>query len=228
MKEELINADKFQLIGQLAASISHEIRNPLTTTRGFLQLMARDNITAEIRNKFVNLAIESIVSANTIITDYLNFAKPNVEKIVPIDIKTEISNSIPLINSLLTISNIEMHIQHATDQPLLILGESKKLQQCLLNLLKNCIEAMPGGGKIMIHTSLESNLILMSIEDTGEGMTPLQIKSLGLPFYTTKDNGTGLGLMVVTSLLKAMNGRISFLSKPNKGTTCLIEFKRIS
>jgi two-component system sporulation sensor kinase B len=228
MKEELINAEKYQLIGQLAASISHEIRNPLTTTRGFLQLLTRDHVTPENRSKFISLAMEGIDSANTIITDYLNFAKPNVEKIVPIDIKTEISNIIPLISSLLTISSIEIQIQHASNIPLLIQGESKKLQQCLLNLLKNSIESMPDGGLITINTALQENVILLYIEDTGVGMTPIQIKSLGLPFYTTKDRGTGLGLMVVTSLLRAMNGKISFLSKPNKGTTCLIEFKRIS
>jgi two-component system sporulation sensor kinase B len=228
MKEELINAEKFQLIGQLAASISHEIRNPLTTTRGFLQLLSRDHVTGENRNKFISLAMEGIDNANTIITDYLNFAKPNVEKIVPIDIKKEIANIIPLIRSLMTISNIELQIQHASDESMLIQGDTKKLQQCLLNLLKNCIESMPNGGLITISTSMQENIIHLYIEDTGVGMTPLQIKSLGLPFYTTKDKGTGLGLMVVTSLLKAMNGKISFLSKPNKGTTCLVEFKRIS
>jgi two-component system sporulation sensor kinase B len=227
MKEELINAEKFQLIGQLAASISHEIRNPLTTTRGFLQLLNRDNVTAENKERFIRLAMEGIDSANTIITDYLNFAKPNVEKIVPIDIKTEISSIIPLISSLMTISSIEMQIQHQSEAPLLIQGESKKLQQCLLNLLKNSIESMPAGGNITIVTALQENTIQLFIEDTGVGMTTSQIKSLGLPFYTTKDKGTGLGLMVVTSLLKAMNGKISFQSKPNRGTTCLIEFKRI-
>jgi two-component system sporulation sensor kinase B len=227
MREELINAEKFQLIGQLAASISHEIRNPLTTTRGFLQLLNRDNITPENKNRFITLAMEGIDSANTIITDYLNFAKPNVEKIVPIDIRTEISNIIPLISSLMTISSIEMLIQHQSDEPLFIQGESKKLQQCLLNLLKNSIESMPSGGIITIQTSLQDHTIQLFIEDTGVGMSTSQIKSLGLPFYTTKDKGTGLGLMVVTSLLRAMNGNISFLSKPNRGTTCLIEFKRI-
>jgi two-component system sporulation sensor kinase B len=228
MKEELINAEKFQLIGQLAASISHEIRNPLTTTRGFLQLLTRDHVTPENKTKFISLALEGIDSANTIITDYLNFARPNVERIVPIDIKTEISYILPLVSSLMTISGVEIQIHHTHDVPLLILGESKKLQQILLNLLKNSIESMPAGGLITIHTSLQENMILLNIEDTGIGMTPIQIKSLGLPFYTTKDKGTGLGLMVVTSLLKAMNGKISFLSKPNKGTTCSIEFKRIS
>lgn len=228
MKEELINAEKFQLIGQLAASISHEIRNPLTTTRGFLQLLTRDNVTLENKSKFISLALEGIDNANTIITDYLNFAKPNVEKIVPIDIKSEITYIIPLISSLLKISSIEIQIHHAADVPLLIQGESKKLQQILLNLLKNSIESMPTGGLITIHTSLQENMILLYIEDTGIGMSSLQIKSLGLPFYTTKDKGTGLGIMVVTSLLKAMNGKISFVSKPNKGTTCIIEFKKIS
>ena len=172
--------------------------------------------------------MEGIDNANMIITDYLNFAKPNVEKVVFIDIKDEVTYIIPLISSLLKMSIIDIQIQHTSDEPLLIQGESKKLQQCLLNLLKNSIDSMPTGGLITIHTSLLDNMILLQIEDTGIGMTPLQIKSLGLPFYTTKEKGTGLGLMVVTSLLKAMNGKISFISKPNKGTTCLIEFKRIS
>lgn len=228
VKEKLINAEKYQLIGSLAASISHEIRNPLTTSRGFLQMLNRRSTKAEEVKRFASLALEGIDQANTIITDYLNFAKPNVNKMEQIELKSEITSIIPFINSLAHFSNVDITINHITEQPLYVWGESKRMHQCLLNLIKNSIESMPQGGTLTIETALHNDIIEVRIIDTGYGMTREQIKSLGLPFYTTKEKGTGLGLMVVISLLKLMNARISFTSKVNIGTTCSIRFKSLS
>lgn len=224
MQEELYNAEKYHMIGQLAASISHEIRNPLTTTRGFLQMMGKPNINQEALDRYRLHAIEGIEHANSIITDYLNYAKPSIEDARPIDVQAEINALIPWVSPLSVMSSIEMKIIHEQEQSFFIMGEPKKFQQCLLNLIKNAIEAMPGGGVLTITTRVDQSNVCIQIEDTGIGMNKLQLKRIGMPFFTTKEKGTGLGLMVVVSLVKVMGGQIVFSSKTGKGTICEIRY----
>ncbi|SEO21324.1 HAMP domain-containing sensor histidine kinase [Paenibacillus sp. OV219] len=224
MQEELFNAEKYHMIGQLAASISHEIRNPLTTTRGFLQMMGKPNINNEALERYRAHAIDGIEHANSIITDYLNYAKPTIEDARPIDVKAEINALIPWISPLSVMSSIEIKIIHEQEANCYIMGEPKKFQQCLLNLLKNAIEAMPGGGVLTITTRVDQSNVYIQIADTGIGMNKLQLKRIGMPFFTTKEKGTGLGLMVVVSLVKVMGGQIVFSSKTGKGTICEIRY----
>ncbi|MVP00230.1 ATP-binding protein [Paenibacillus lutrae] len=224
MREKLIAAEKFQLVGQMAASISHEIRNPLTTIRGVLQLIKR-NPHSEAELRYVDLAISEVDQADTIISDYLNYAKPSADKPERLEIKNLLSEIITLITMLSSHSGIETIVKHHSKEPLYIWGESKKFRQCMHNILKNSLESMPDGGTLTITTDRIKDQILVMIQDTGEGMSAEQLKSLGEPFYTTKQKGTGLGIMVVISLLKMMNGTIRYESRPYKGTTCIMEFK---
>ncbi|UHA72795.1 HAMP domain-containing histidine kinase [Paenibacillus sp. 481] len=225
LSEELYRAEKYQVIGQFAASISHEIRNPLTTAHGFLQLMRRENLTPEQMEKYRSYAIEGINQANAIITDYLNYAKPTVERPKPLNIQCEIDSVMPMITSLCVLSQIELDIQHLSKQPMYVMGESKKFQQCLLNIMKNAIEAMANGGHLNVTTWSDKEGVHIHVKDTGVGMSDYQIRRIGMPFYTTKEKGTGLGLMVVMSLVQAMHGKISYYSRPNEGTTCVLLFK---
>lgn len=228
MREELFRAEKYQVIGQLAASISHEIRNPLTTAQGFLQLMNRNNLSMEQLETYRNYAVSSIEQANAIITDYLNYAKPEVEIVCPLHVQEEIDGTIvPMVSPLCVLSKIEVVIQHFSPEPMYILGESKKFQQSLLNIIKNAVESMPEGGTLKITTWSDNEGVHIHIKDTGVGMSDHQIKRIGMPFYTTKAKGTGLGLMVVISLVKAMNGTISYYSLPNEGTTCVLQYKQV-
>lgn len=225
IRERLINAEKYHLIGQLAASISHEIRNPLTSIRGLLQLLRRGNTPREKALSYIDLAISEVDQANAIISDYLNYAKPSVDRWEKIDAKDEMSELLSLVTTLSVLSKVEIILTFGSNDPLYITGESKKFKQCMLNIIKNSIEAMPDGGLLTVDISRSGDTVRITVEDTGIGMTKDQIKSLGYPFYTTKDKGTGLGLMVVMSLVKTMNGKISYKSKPQKGTVCIIEFK---
>ncbi|ASS68427.1 MULTISPECIES: ATP-binding protein [unclassified Paenibacillus] len=220
MTEELFNAEKYHLIGQLTASISHEVRNPLTTARGFLQLMGKPGLDQQAMDRYRNHALEGIDGANAIITDYLNYSKPSVDEPKPLDIRQELSSVEQWVKPLCVMSGIEFVTSHSTEEPLIIVGDSKKFQQCLLNIMKNGIESMPEGGVLTISTRQENDKALIFIRDTGVGMNEQQLKRIGMPFYTTKDKGTGLGLMVVTNLIKAMGGRTYYRSKPNQGTIC--------
>jgi two-component system, sporulation sensor kinase B len=224
-KEKLLSLDKNRMIGQLAASVSHEIRNPLTTTRGFLQLLDQKECSIKDRKRYMSLALSGIDQADAIITDYLNFAKPDSIQQEQLDIKEEVDTLIQFISPVANESRVAVHITHDSDFPLYVMGESKKLRQCFINLIKNAIESMPHGGSLIVNTCKLEDTVQISISDTGVGMSKAQMKKLGMPFYTTKEQGTGLGIVVVMSIIRMMNGKISYSSNINKGTLCLIQFQ---
>lgn len=225
-RQRIIAIEKDRMIGQLAATISHEIRNPLTSIRGFLQLLDQKELPLHDQKRYIELALSGVDQANTIINDYLNYAKPSNGLQEQLDIKEELEATLRFITPLATDHQVVIDIIHETDDPLFILGESKKLRQCLINLVKNAIESMPDGGHISLRTCKMPSGVQICITDTGVGMSKSQLDSLGMPFYTTKEQGTGLGLVVVMSIIKMMNGKISFRSRINQGTQCSILFQQ--
>ncbi len=225
-QKELLLSEKNQLIGQLAAALSHEVRNPLTSARGFLQLMGKDKLPKESLDRYRTYAMEGIDQANGIITDYLNFSKPHTEEPQLLNVREEVDSIIPWLQPYSVLSNVTLNIHHLSEEPMYIKGETKKFHQCLLNVMKNAVESMPRGGILTVVTRRdERNVAQILIRDTGIGMSSAQIKRLGNPYFTTKDAGTGLGLMVVINLVKAMNGKVVFSSKENEGTICEMLFQ---
>ncbi|HFI2421609.1 sporulation sensor histidine kinase KinB [Bacillus paranthracis] len=226
LQNELMNAEKFHLIGEMAASISHEIRNPLTSTKGFLQLLQSGTCTEQERKLYIDIAINGIEQANHVLTDYLTFAKPSIEKEQTLQLEEELLHALSLITPLANLTNVRTHyIKQSTS--FFIAGEKQKLNQCLLNILKNCIEAMPKGGDLYFTLVPDHKHIQLYIKDTGVGMDQEQVKRLGSPFYSTKEKGTGLGMMVVFSVVQAMNGKIDIISEKGTGTTFLLTFPLI-
>jgi two-component system, sporulation sensor kinase B len=222
-QQQLVNIEKFQLISEMAAAISHEIRNPLTATKGFLQLLEADGVDYEKRKVYIQFALEGIAQADEVITNYLTFAKPTIEKVEQLHIQQELHRAINLITPLANMSNVAIHFD-SIEEDLYMDGEKQKLNQCFLNLLKNSIEAMPTGGELNVRVTRQSDDAYVSISDNGVGMTEEQVKQLGSPFYSTKEKGTGLGMMVVFSILKAMDATIEVESKKNEGTTFNLTF----
>ncbi|MFF2480669.1 ATP-binding protein [Paenibacillus sp. NPDC058071] len=228
VQQELILSERYQMIGQLTASISHEIRNPLTTTKGFLQLMGKKGVDLDTMERYRQHALEGIEHANTVISDYLNFSKPTSEEQRKLEVKEEINSVIPWLQPLSMLSNIAIQIHHLTKEKMFIYGETKKFQQIMLNVMKNAIESMPDGGTLTVQTQLNNGTVQIFIRDTGTGMSHSHVKRLGKPYFTTKSNGTGLGLMVVMSLVQSMNGKMMFRSKLNQGTICELHFEQAS
>lgn len=221
--ERTVNQEKLRLIAQLAASISHEVRNPLTTAHGFLQLLTKEGLSAQQFNRYREQAIEGIKEANSIIEDYLNVADPRVSELEKLIVPNEIDSTMLWIRKLAAESNVAIQVCHHEPE-LVIQGESAKLQQSLFNVIKNAVEAMPAGGRLTVESSLVEGHAEITIRDTGTGMTMPQMNRIGVPHFTTKEKGTGLGLMVAISLVKAMSGTIVFKSKPGAGTTCIMRF----
>lgn len=220
--QNVMEGQKLKVVSHLAASISHEVRNPLTVSRGFLQLI--DSELKDQRTKgYMKLAIKEIDRATDIINDYLTFAKPYPEKFDVIEIERELVSSLNVIQPLATMNNVT--IQQHFNLPLTTIEyEKKKFQQCIMNMLKNSIEAMPDGGTLTVIATRSKNEVVITISDTGVGMTSEQLSRIGEPFFTTKEKGTGLGMMVSHSIITAMNGQLTFHSKPGKGTTVTILF----
>ncbi|WP_017434546.1 ATP-binding protein [Saccharococcus caldoxylosilyticus] len=216
LRKRIIRAEKMEVVSHLAASISHEVRNPLTTARGFIQLLEQSHLSQEKQKQYIRIAIEELDRAQAIITDYLTFAKPAPESVENLNVKTEVERVIDIVRPLANMNSVEVQTSLI---PCNVKGERQKLQQCLLNIIKNAIEAMPNGGTLEVYISIEKDQVLIRISDTGVGMTKEQIERLGEPYFTTKGRrGTGLGMMVVYRIIESMGGTIQIASEVNKGT----------
>ncbi|RSD29192.1 ATP-binding protein [Mesobacillus subterraneus] len=218
LQNAVIKTDKIEVVSHLAASVSHEVRNPLTVTRGFLQMLKDPSIEEEKRLYYLNTAIDELDRAEMIIKDYLTFAKPHSDIASSILVKEEIEKALELI--LPYANHFSVKIQRDLATGLTITGEVSKFHQCILNIIKNGIEAMPNGGDLFISTrERENGFASIVIKDTGCGMSPAQIDKLGEPYFSTKaEKGTGLGMMVVYKIIHEMGGSVEVMSIPGEGT----------
>jgi two-component system, sporulation sensor kinase B len=216
MKQELIRTEKMNVVSQLAASVAHEIRNPMTSVRGFMQLMQKENLTKE-QHLYISISIEELDRAQEIINQYLALAKPQTDQYEAIDLTSVIQQSIDVMHSYAILNSI--HISQQVESSLEIEGLKLEIQQVLINIIKNAIEAIKSEGEIWISAAKNSNgFVSIQIKDNGVGMTENQMKKLGSPYYSTKEKGTGLGLTVCHQIVKQMGGQIMIKSELNKGT----------
>lgn len=223
IRQRLAKADKIEAVSHLSAAISHEIRNPLTTVKGFLQLLSEQDYPDEKKKEFIHIAVEELNRAEEVINDYLTFARPAFEKVEEIDIEKELNQVLNVLNPLANLNGVEVRKKYTSG--LTISGDRSKFQQALINLIKNALEAMPDGGELTVQTFRTGSVIHILVKDTGIGMTNEQITRLGEPYYTTKgQQGTGLGMMVTFSIIRAMKGKVEIKSQVGKGATFHIRF----
>ncbi|WP_144551378.1 sensor histidine kinase [Bacillus mycoides] len=221
MRSKLVKMEKMEVVSQLAASISHEVRNPLTVVKGFTQLLKTPDLSQESRERYIEHILGELNRAQIIIDDYLTFAKPASPKVDNIAIDQELKRVISMMMPLCNMNSIHITEELVTGS---IIGNTQHFQQCFLNLIKNSIEAMPNGGKLSVKSSVFENKIIIVIKDSGIGMTPEQINRFGEPYFSTKTKGTGLGTMVAVKIIETMNGTLNIKSIVNRGTTLTITF----
>ena len=215
--QKLVKAEKLQMVSHLAASISHEVRNPLTASRGFIQMLSEET-SDQKRKQYTEIALQELDRATEVINDYLTFAKPALEKEEKIHVAEEIQHVINIITPLANMNSIQIKLSLLEDDQYVVKGERKKFQQCLINILKNGIESMETNGKLHVIQTNNQDTIQIDIRDEGLGMTLEQINRLGEPYFTTKEKGTGLGMMVSYSIINQMNGQITVVSELGIGT----------
>lgn len=219
IRSKIVKLEKMEVVSQLAASISHEVRNPLTVVKGFIDLLKAPNLSQEVREQYFQHVVRELQTAETIISDYLAYAKPATEEIGIILIDREIRSIIDMTKPLANMNSVKISEEL---EPGITLGNIQHFKQCFLNLIKNSIEAMPNGGELRIDTLVNKFDIIIKISDNGVGMSNEQINRFGEPYYSTKEKGTGLGSMVVVKTIETMNGKLKINSVLNKGTTIRI------
>jgi PAS domain S-box-containing protein len=216
-EEVLHRQDKLAAVGQLAAGVAHEIRNPLTSMKGYAEFLQLDEKDPE-RMEFLSIILDEIERVNTIVEDFMVLAKPKA-------VELEEKNVVPVIKNVVSLLEFEARKKNVrltfdcNHEIIQIECDENRLKQVFLNFIKNGIEAMPNGGELHVKTIIHDNNVQISIQDTGVGISKEKLKKLGEPFYTTKKNGNGLGLMVSFKIIESHNGKVFVESELNKGTT---------
>ena len=216
-RESMLRMERLHVMNELSASVSHEIRNPLTVTNGFLQLLSiSKNITSEDR-KYIDYSLEELKRAESILNDYLAFAKPQSANMVFSNLHSEMEYVKNIIMPFAKMNSVEIDYQFTNT--LKKRFDQNQMKQCFVNLIKNGIEAMRDeGGILSIQVEEVGTHIKISIHDTGVGMDKNEIEQLGKPYYSNKKEGTGLGMLMVYGAISKMNGTIKVKSKKGEGT----------
>lgn len=224
VNEQLYRLDRLNLVGETAASICHEVRNPLTTVRGYLQLLLGKKYFSRYTGELA-LMIAELDRANAIITDFLALAKNKRVELRPGNLKKVLVAIKPIleVNVLSRGHSLAFDLQAAPD----IMLDEGEIRQLIINLTQNGLEAMREPGQITVRTLVNGDTVLLSVKDSGKGIPPDVMDKLGTPFFTTKDNGSGLGLAVSYRIAERHRATISFASSP-AGTTATVAFPALA
>jgi PAS domain S-box-containing protein len=212
-EEFLRKSDRISAIGQLAAGIAHEIRNPLTSVKGFLQFMQEQSAD----QNYFEIMRREIERIELITNEFLVLAKPQAKSYSQKSIEAILTGFIPLIETQAKLGNIDIIMDIEENLPD-IYCDANQIKQVFLNVIKNAMESMPSGGEITFTVKKMEGHVQILIKDQGCGISPERLKRIGEPFYSTKEKGTGLGLMIIFNLIKEHKGSIEFQSELNRGT----------
>lgn len=224
LERELARLDRLHMVGEMAAGMGHEVRNPLTTVRGFLQMLESKNQYAQ-HTEYFTMMIEELDRANSIITEFLSLAKNKAINKQLQDLNASILALAPLLKADGLVNNKYINLELCEDLPRLLLDETE-IRQLILNLVRNGLEAMPLTGALTIRTFIDGDAVVLAIQDEGTGMTPDILEKLGTPFFTTKDQGTGLGLAICYNIAHRHNATIEPQAH-SAGTTFFVRFAQI-
>jgi len=223
MENRLAHSSSLSTIGELAASIAHEIRNPMTTLKGFVQLL-KISATADTM-KYLSVIDEEIERMESILSEMLVLSKPGLNKETTFSLGVLVADMIQVVYPKALMDGITITQKENILKDSLIVGDSDKIKQVLLNLFKNAIEAMTPGGELSIFVNLDSpGKVILGVSDTGKGMEKYQVEQVFMPFFTTKSDGSGLGLPFVLKNIEEHGGTIKVESEVDVGTTFIVTF----
>ncbi|MBW1997676.1 MAG: PAS domain-containing protein [Deltaproteobacteria bacterium] len=230
--QKLIQEDRMISLGKLVASCVHEINNPIQGMLTFTQLMLNTLQEGELKEDdrakfkdFLALMAKELERCGDIVSGLLSFSRERTLECKDLDVNEAIKSVISLTRHRMEIQNIHL-ITDMSEAPLMIKGDLNQIQQCLLNLIFNAMEAMPRGGELKIVSSLDNDKARIEIRDTGCGIPAEHFNRIFDPFFTTKGEGegTGLGLSIVYGIVKLHGGEITVSSEVNKGSSFVMTF----
>lgn len=216
-RDNFLRAERLHVMSELSASVSHEIRNPLTVTNGFLQLLSISKDITPNDKVYIDYSLKELNRAENILNDFLAFAKPQSVHMVQSTLEEE----------LVYVKNVMMPYAKFHEVEILLLFQNtvkikfdqNQMKQCIINLLKNGVESMKGkGGLLLVRAEQQGKNLIITIEDEGIGMTSEEISQLGKPYYSNKKEGTGLGMLMVYGTISTLKGNVEVKSQKGKGT----------
>ncbi len=220
---QLVQAEKMAAIGRLAASIAHEINNPLQAIHNTIHLAMTDRLPVEKRGEYLRMAQKEVGRLIEIVQRMLEFYRPSKGGIVQVDVNRLLQDALAIADKRLQHGNIQVSARFAEKLPL-ILGVPDQLTQVFLNIIINAVEVMPDGGELRVGTLLteDRRWVLVAFRDSGPGLTAEQMTRIFEPFYTTKPSGTGLGLAISYGIVERHGGTIEVSSQPGQGATFVV------
>jgi signal transduction histidine kinase len=220
---QLIQSEKLAAIGQLTAGIVHDVKNPLTVIKGVAELLLyEDQLNAEIKSE-LSLIRESALKANNIVSDLLKFSRQSKPEMGEQDMRETIDTALRLTAYPIRKAHVQV-TKDLPDQPVIMTYDVQQIEQVLVNIISNAVQAMQGGGTLRVNLSQSDGLVAIAIQDTGTGISPEHLTRIFDPFFTTKPEGegTGLGLSVSYGIISNHSGRIEVDSEMGQGSTFTI------
>src|SRR5208337_4474781 len=225
-RTQMSRAEHLATLGELAAGLAHEIRNPLAGIAGVIEIVGRDLPSTSPARAVVKDVRLEIAQINRILTDLLDTARPHPPQICRSNLNTTVEHAVMLARQQVLSKPIKIEFQNAPDLPE-VEHDSDQIHQVLLNLLLNGVQALEGEGTVQVEIGSRDECATILVSDTGRGIPPQNLANIFRPFYTTKGNGTGLGLSLARRIVEEHHGRIEVISVVGKGSkfTVLLPFE---
>ena len=215
-------SQKLSLVGQIAAGVAHEIKNPLTSIKGAAEILSDATASPADREEFGGILQNEVKRIDATVTEFLEFARPKQTQLRQLDFSEAVTTCLRQVEAQARAAEVSF-VQAIRDR-LSVNGDPEKLHQMMLNLLLNAMQASPAGQKIGVSLQrMDNERVVLTISDSGEGIAPRDLDRIFEPFFTTKASGTGLGLAVVKAIVESHEGRIQIESTPGTGTTVVVE-----
>jgi signal transduction histidine kinase len=219
MESMMNDAEKLGILGELAAGIAHEVRNPLTTLKGFLQLLSPD--LDEQKKSFVDLMLAEVDRIEKITDEFMSVARPHTFVNKEENVVSLLEQVVKLLEPQSLLKNVQVLLSTNKDYIPLHCG-GNQLKQVFINIMKNAFDAMPSGGSLYIKARIEHEFVIIQFIDEGIGMSEEVVTKLGEPFFTQKEGGHGLGIMMCKKIIETHHGRLEIQSTVGKGSTFTI------
>ncbi|MDM8535311.1 ATP-binding protein [Desulfobacterales bacterium HSG17] len=226
LRQEVARHQRFASLGRLAAGVAHEIRNPLSSIKGFAVYFKERYKDIDQDRETAEIMVQEVERLNRVITQLLEFSRPISVSPRKIQVQGLVEDAFKLVEQQAKENNVHLQYQ-GTGTPEEVLVDPDQMRQVLLNLLLNALEAMPKGGQINVSSQKgKAKNLEIVISDTGEGIRPEDLAQVFDPYFTTKSTGTGLGLAIVHNIVEAMDGNVQVLSQIGTGTTFTIQLPK--
>ena len=226
-QQQLVQSEKLASVGQLSAGIVHDVKNPLGVIKGIAEELLEDLPPGSQENESLQVIRDNASRANAIVTDMLTFARQTPPAMLRRDLRETVEGSLRLTSYMLRKGKVELDLQ-VPQQPVMATFDSQQIQQVIINLVQNAVQAMPDGGQLRVALAAENGMATIEVADSGTGISPENLPRIFDPFFTTKPEGqgTGMGLAVSYGIISRHNGTIEAKSEVGTGSTFVVRLPK--